>query len=94
MNEHIRQLNEYTGKSTTTFSLKKFEHIKNIEAEVEKRWYEYLAKENEAKIVLKRKLKQKEKHEEELQTLKSEIKVKNEDALVIIRLANEEFQKS
>lgn len=95
LNEHIKQLNEYAGQINHHYSsLKKFEPIKNIEAEVEKRWYEYLAKENEAKDSFEKEIKaERETHEEKLQTLKSEIKIKNEDALVIISLANEEASK-
>ena len=57
LNGHIQKLNEYVEQINHHYSsLKKYEPIKNIESEVEKRWYEYLAKENEAKDSLEREI--------------------------------------
>ena len=92
LNGHIQKLNEYVEQINHHYSsLKKYEPIKNIESEVEKRWYEYLAKENEAKDSLEREINaQKVAHEGELEKLKSVIKDKNNESMRIIGLANEQ----
>ena len=92
LNGHIQKLNEYVEQINHHYSsLKKYEPIKNIESEVEKRWYEYLAKENEAKDSLEREINaQKVAHDGELQKLKSVIKDKNNESIRIIGLANEQ----
>ena len=43
LNDHIQMLNEYVEQMNQHYSgLKKYEPIQNIEADIEKRWQEYL----------------------------------------------------
>lgn len=92
LNEHIASLNQHIEQINLHYSsLKKFEGIKNIESEIERKWHEYLAKEEKEKKAFAAQIKeQKDSYEAELEKIKSLIKDKNDESSRIIRLSNDQ----
>jgi hypothetical protein len=81
LNDHIQKLNEYVEQMNQHYSgLKKYEPIQNVEADIEKRWQEYLSKEKEAS----------EQHKIRVEDLENRVRLKQSELNHMVEHANEQ----
>ena len=81
LNDHIQKLNEYVEQMNQHYSgLKKYEPIQNVEADIEKRWQEYLSKEKEAS----------DQHKIRVEDLENKLRLKQSELTHMVEHANEQ----